>query len=267
MKHVTYALSPGNFPALKRLYKSATGKTQYGTRYEIPDELMGFFGARKIPLDIPRTLNFYIGDFLDATDQERGMIFEGTLTGDPIEDENKIIQQYIKSMNLRLESFNKLKRQVDAAKVLGMRNKEIFEQFDARNRKNIYAYIDKNKFQPLGVTDGMRQAYQRLSKTYGIENPLTKRIQKTISKIEKRLYKQRLNQNFIIDPNDYIIEKSAEVGKQSMTLPEQPMPNPQVIQNQITQAPGAMNQGLTMSENALLSEEEKMIRLRQRGLA
>ena len=195
------------------------------------------------------------------------MIFEGTLTGDPIEDENKIIQQYIKSMNLRLESFNKLKRQVDAAKVLGMRNKEIFEQFDARNRKNIYAYIDKNKFQPLGVTEGMRQAYRRLSETYGIENPLTKRIQKTINKIEKRLYKQRLNEDFIIDPNDYIIEKSAEVGKQSMTLPEQPMPNPQVIQNQITQAPGAMNQGLTMSENALLSEEEKMIRLRQRGLA
>ena len=40
MKHVTYALSPGNFPALKRLYKSATGQTQYGTRYEIPDELI-----------------------------------------------------------------------------------------------------------------------------------------------------------------------------------------------------------------------------------
>ena len=267
MKHVTYALSPGNFPALKRLYKSATGKTQYGTRYEIPDELMGFFGARKIPLDIPRTLNFYIGDFLDATDQERGMIFEGTLTGDPIEDENKIIQQYIKSMNLRLESFNKLKRQIDAAKVLGMRDKEILEQFDARNRKNVYKYLNADRFQPLGVTEGMRQAYQRLSETYGIENPLTKRIQKTINKIEKRLYKQRLNEDFIIDPNDYIIEKSAEVGKQSMTLPEQPMPNPQVIQNQITQAPGAMNQGLTMSENALLSEEEKMIRLRQRGLA
>jgi hypothetical protein len=28
-----------------------------------------------------------------------------------------------------------------------------------------------------------------------------------------------------------------------------------------------MNQGLTMTENALLSEEEKQMRLRQRGLA
>ena len=267
MKHVTYALSPGNFPALKRLYKSATGKTQYGTRYEIPDELMGFFGARKIPLDIPRTLNFYIGDFLDATDQERGMIYEGTLTGDPVEDENKIIQQYIKAMNLRLESFNKLKRQIDAAKVLGMRDREIFEQFDARNRKNIYAYIDRNKFLPLGVTDGMKDAYRRLADTYGIDNPLTNKVQKTILKIQKKLMKQKLNKDFIINPEDYIIKRSAEVGKQSMTLPEQPMPNAQVIQTSMMPTSGPMNQGLTMTENALLSEEEKMIRLRQRGLA
>jgi len=33
------------------------------------------------------------------------------------------------------------------------------------------------------------------------------------------------------------------------------------------QVPGIMNQGLTPTENALLSEEEKQIRLRQRGLA
>ena len=32
-------------------------------------------------------------------------------------------------------------------------------------------------------------------------------------------------------------------------------------------AAGAMNQGLTPTENALLSEEEKQIRLRSRGLA
>ena len=43
------------------------------------------------------------------------------------------------------------------------------------------------------------------------------------------------------------------------------MPSNQVIQ--MSQALGNMNQGLTPVENALLSEEEKMIRLRQRGLA
>ena len=45
------------------------------------------------------------------------------------------------------------------------------------------------------------------------------------------------------------------------------MPNPEVIQTAQNQALGGMNQGLTPVENALLSEEEKQIRLRQRGLA
>jgi hypothetical protein len=41
----------------------------------------------------------------------------------------------------------------------------------------------------------------------------------------------------------------------------------QVIQTAAVQAPGNLNQGLTNTENALLSEEEKQIRLRSRGLA
>jgi hypothetical protein len=45
-------------------------------------------------------------------------------------------------------------------------------------------------------------------------------------------------------------------------LPPQPQPNPAIVQ-----APNAMQTGLTPAEQALLSEEEKMIRLRNRGLA
>ena len=68
-----------------------------------------------------------------------------------------------------------------------------------------------------------------------------------------------------IDLNDYLINTDP-LGPAA--LPQQPMPNPQVVQPQpMAQAPGVMNQGLTATENALLSEEEKQIRLRQRGLA
>ena len=45
------------------------------------------------------------------------------------------------------------------------------------------------------------------------------------------------------------------------------MPNAQVVQAAAMPAPGVMNQGLTPTENALLSEEEKQITLRNRGLA
>jgi len=65
-----------------------------------------------------------------------------------------------------------------------------------------------------------------------------------------------------IDLNDYLIDTSP-MGP--VALPEQPMPSPQVIQP-MPQVTGTMNQGLTPTENALLSEEEKQIRLRQRGL-
>jgi len=45
------------------------------------------------------------------------------------------------------------------------------------------------------------------------------------------------------------------------------MPNQQVVQTAAMPAAGVMNQGLTPVENALLSEEEKQIKLRSRGLA
>ena len=45
-------------------------------------------------------------------------------------------------------------------------------------------------------------------------------------------------------------------------LPQQPQPNPAIIQPQTV-----MTSGLTPAERTLLSEEEKMIRLRNRGLA
>jgi hypothetical protein len=48
-------------------------------------------------------------------------------------------------------------------------------------------------------------------------------------------------------------------------LPPQPMPNQQVISPPMPQM-AQLNQGLTPSENALLSDSEKQMRLRQRGL-
>ena len=62
-----------------------------------------------------------------------------------------------------------------------------------------------------------------------------------------------------IDLNNYLLPEI-----QTPPLPLQPMPNAQVLQKQ--GSGGTMYQGLTPAENAYLSEEEKMIRLRDRGL-
>ena len=56
---------------------------------------------------------------------ERNLIYAGTLTGDPVKDDNLIIQQFIFANKQRLETFEVMRRQYDAAKLLGMKEKEI----------------------------------------------------------------------------------------------------------------------------------------------
>jgi hypothetical protein len=265
-KHVAYKLSPGSFPQLKRIYKAAKGETIGGTLYEIPDELMGFFGMREVPINIEKTMNFKITDFLDAERDERQLIYDGTLTGDPVEDDNLIIQQFIKANMQRLETFNSMRRTYDSAKFLGMKDKDIEKIFKKRGRIRELAFIKDNNFKPFAITKGYLKAYQDMAEEKGISNPLNKRILKTMDKINKRLRKQKLNKEFKINPDDYILKQSTR-DKFSALPADLPMPNQQVIQTAAMPAAGAMNQGLTSVENALLSDEEKQIRLRQRGLA
>ena len=51
------------------------------------------------------------------------------------------------------------------------------------------------------------------------------------------------------------------------SLGELPQPNPGIVQSTAQVTPNVMQSGLTPTESALLSEEEKMIALRNRGLA
>jgi hypothetical protein len=69
-------------------------------------------------------------------------------------------------------------------------------------------------------------------------------------------------QEYIKLENYLIPDQRSSLPTNVPPLPEQPMPNQQVVQT-----PQPMQQGLTVTENGLLTDEEKAIRLRQRGLA
>ena len=268
MEHLAYKYSPGNYPALKRIYAAALGEDVNGTKYQLPDELLGFLGTRKVKINIPRTLDFKIAEFKRDTRDERSLIYKGTLYGgDGVNDSNEIIKQFIFANNQRLETFNKMRRVYDAAKVLGMRNREIKELFEKRGEGPLFESIKKNKFVPFSITDGYKQAYEDKAKEEGVKNPLNRSTIRLIERIEKKLKKQRLNKDFIIDEKDWIREpkKTSSLGFGD-TLPTTPMPNQQVVQTAALPASGALNQGLTATENALLSEEEKQITLRNRGM-
>jgi hypothetical protein len=211
-----------------------------------------------------------IGQFKKNARNERGLIYEGTLTGDPVQDDNKIIKQFIFANKQRLETFEKMRRQYDAAKLLGMKEKEIKEIFEARQMMPLYKAIKRNKFTPFGITDGYKDGYERISEKYNIPNPLSKRILKRINKIEKKLKKQRLNKDFIIDEERYlfndqnIFEKGIELFQKKekvKPLPEgfsQKMPQP-VVNNTAMASLKNPQTNLTRNEEALLSPSEKII--------
>ena len=267
IRHVAYKLSPGSYPQLKRLYAASADKTIKGTQYEIPDELLGFFGARKVPLDIPKTMGFKIQQFKTDERDERGLIFEGLLTGDPVTDTNKIIEQFIFANKQRLDTFNKMRRTIDAAKVLGMRNREIQEMFVKRGLGPSYEALIKNRFRPFKITSGYRRAFEDLSKEKLIPNPLDRRTERTLQRIIRELERgQRLNQDFIINVEDYLIDKS-DVSMLTPPLSNEVLsaqPSNQVIQT-ASIAP-VDESGLTAVEKALYDEGEKQITLRNRGL-
>ena len=260
VQYAALQLSPGSAQQVRRLYKAATEQTLKGTKYEIPDELMGLFGFRKVPLNLEKTLNFRIQEFKRDERAERNLIYRGTRTGDPVKDLNQIIRQYVEANQQRLETYNKMRRLYDAVKVLGLRDKKIAEEFDDRGAIDLYGFIEDNKFKPFSISDNVIAAYQKDSKEKGIPNPLNDKVLRQLGKIENKLYKQKLNQDFIINVEDYLLPEPDT----SMVppLPETPMPNVSVTQT----TPNVMQTGLTPVETALLSEEEKMIKLRDRGL-
>ena len=260
IEYAVKELSPGSREQVLRLYKAATGQTVKGTKFEIPDELMGLFGFRKVPLNLEKTLNFRIQGFKRDTRNERNLIFADTRSGDPVKDDNIIIKQFVTANKQRYETYSKMRRLYDAVKVLGMRDNKIAEEFVDRNATKLYGFIENNRFEPFGVSTDVIAAYAKESEEKNIPNPLNKRVLKKLERMRKDMFKLKLNQDFNIDVEKYLLPEADT----SMVppLPETPMPNVSVAQA----TPNVMQTGLTPVETALLSEEEKIIKLRDRGL-
>ena len=265
-QHVAYTLSPGSLPQIRRLITAIQGKTQSGVNYEIPDELLGFVGFRKIPLDLERNFDFKVAEFNESKRNEAKKIFEELRTGDPITDKNQIIRQYFEANKSFYEDYSKLRRVYDAVKTLGMRDDKIEEIFGARNEMPLYQNIENNQFFPLLISQRAALQFAQLAEDKGIPNVLTDEILEVIEEMSLDMGELKLNQEFNLDIEKYLIPTADEASLITPPLPKEVVDtavNPNVVNSgQVAQ----LNNGLTMTENALLSEEEKMIKLKQRGM-
>jgi len=269
IQHLAKIYSPGSWVQVRRLYHAVTGETLKGQKYEIPDELFGLIGGRPAPLDIKKTMNIFINEFLLKNERaERGLVFEDLRTGDPI-DPNQIIKQFIYGNQQKFESWSEMRRKIDAAKLLGIADETLREWFDRREKLGVYNLIMENQFKAFSITKPTLESFQRMSEEKRIPNPMSEVVLEKLGIIEELLNEKSLNSTYDIDyekfkmrpPGAITIEwpedKQSKLPASSLpTPPLPPTPQPKVATNvaQPSQIPG-----LTRSESALLSPSEKVI--------
>jgi hypothetical protein len=214
--------------------------------------------------------------------------FFGILRGGPIKP-NDIVTRFYESNKARFNVQKEMFKNIDAAQILGVNANSLRQTFQDRQlTTQTFNNLRRGKYEPYFPSDDIRERFREIAKNLGTFDvfqqvlPALRAMTRDMRRLrldgvfEKNITTQEFAEGGAaytptlaetygggIDLNDYLIDTSP-VGPAA--LPPQPMPSPQVVQT-MPQAPGIMNQGLTPTENALLSEEEKQIRLRQRGLA
>ena len=255
IKHATYQMAPGSLAQMRRLYAAIGETTLKGKEYEIPTEMLGFFGMRPVSINPLETLDFSIQNFNRAQRAERKLITEGLFSGDPVPGaDTKLLRQFIHANEKRLETMDALRRKIMAALILGEDKKEVYERFERHGQGDLFIAIMKNKFKPFGIAEGIQESLARQADEMGIMDPFRDNLNyKTIEEIEKFLYQhQGLDEPFMINPDEWL-PKDDTSQLNTPALPQTPQVN-------VAAAPQINQQtGLTRTEAALLSPSEQVI--------
>jgi hypothetical protein len=262
MQHLAENFSVGSALQIKRVIASLSGQTIDGVEYELPDELLGLLGFRVAPMDIERSLNFKINEFLNRERDQRNIMYEKTRTGDPVSG-NKLIEQMINANEKRYEMFNSMRRTIDAALFLGIPEDEIKAAFDRRGKKKLFNKIMDNEWYSMGITKGVEEGFEYTAEKYGIPPTLDDYTKDTIKDLQEIMNDMPLNMPWRIKPKDWLrsdkpmeLPEGFEPTSKAPPLPKTPMPDRKLVASmpQINQ-----QTGLTRTQSALLSPSEQVI--------
>ena len=272
----TYALeatAPFSFQQFKRLGKAITDTPgERGEKYEISDEIGGFYGLRGVKLDPIEKMDFKINDFKKDVRETRGLLSSEVLKGGQISRDN-IISRYITANEQKFKAMKRAKQVLDAAELLGADERELAAKYKERGELNAFSYLKRAEFKPFDVSPATKEKIIKQREKLESEfneleflTPLDSDVIRTLNEIKRDMLRMPLDGNFkdYIDPKNYLYGEKSEAPSDVQPLPPQPMPSTQVVQQP---QPNVMQTGLTPTESALLNESEKVLRLKQRGLA
>jgi hypothetical protein len=264
ISHLAEALAPSYKP-FTRTYQAFTGAPAKGGEvYEVPYEFGGIFGMRAEKIDPLKTMGFYISDYQEGERNSRREFTggpEGLLTGE-IKTPKDLIERYYVANKALFGVQQKMSTHLKNAEVLGVGRNNLSSLFKTRGlSEETISDLYQDRFNPFFPSQGIIDRFNEISRTTGQPNPFIE-AQGTLRAMERDLNSQRLDKKFNLQIQNYIPSLS-ESNQQPLNTP---MPNAAILTPPITQIAGLQN-GLTPTENALLSQSEKQMRLKQRGLA
>ena len=232
-------------------------------------------GLRPIKVDPLRSMGFKISEYQSGIRNARreftGGAF-GVLKGGRVTP-TQIIERYLASNQARFGVQQEMYKNITAADVLGTSVVDLRRTFrDRQLSMETFNQLQRGKFDPyypsLDIQDKFRENAQKI----GDANPFID-ARSTLRQMQRDLSMLNLFEGFDLLLSDYLFEDLG-LAPPGLTGQGPLQQTPGVSPDLITQgvAGGATGQnvlptGLTRTEEALLSNEQKAMRLRQRGLA
>jgi hypothetical protein len=262
IKHVIETQAP-QYKQLLKVINSVTGEPdENGDVVELDESLAGVFGFKLIPIEPEKGLRFYISDYQEGIRNSRREFTggeEGVLK--PMKTPEDVIERFYVANKALFDVQQKMKKHIENSKVLGLPDYKAFEIFDKRNLKKDYNQLLDGIFEPFFPSKGIIDAFYDVAAQTQQPNPFIP-AEAILNRMFNAFYNQRLNNQWNFKLEDFL--PSAEPQSRA-PLPIQPSPDPTIV-GQVP-AQNNMQTGLTPTEQSLLSQEEQLIRLRQRGLA
>jgi len=259
-EHLLTTYSVGSTLQIKRMIAALKGEKIKGQEYELSDELLGLLGFRVSPMNIEKSLNYKIGDFLTEVRNQSKLMFEDTRTREPVSG-NVLIKQMIDANEKRYNSFNSMRRLVDAALFLQIPEDTIEEIFKDRNQRPLFKMIMDNEFKSMGLSSGQEESFEKISEENNIPNTVDDYTKDTLLELQEIMNDLPLNSPWNIKAEDYIFEDKPFVptpGYEPVGSVA-PLPNTPTANVQVSQANKNPITNLTSNEQALLSPSEQII--------
>ena len=262
--HLAQAMLPFSYQQLNRLYQAATDKpSKRGEFFEVPDELLGFAGYRAVRVNPVRSMGFKIAGYQRGIRESRALFTggdQGVLKGGP-KTARDVIERYIAANKAKFNVDREMVRDIKSADILGTDMDSIRQEFNERGLRNVYNKLNNDIFTPYFPSENIQREFRQIEDRINVPNPFEE-ARDIILEIRDDLRDLSFDGEFDIDIENYL--PSYDDMAQLAPTPT-PSVNPSLVSN--NQLASINAQGLTPTEQALLSPEEQAIRLKQRGMS